>query len=392
MSTTAPEIVTGPEVGGAPALVGAAVRRGVADGAGVEEVLARIEALPVWVDWSPERRHQTLRVAGRILVWLQTRPGTGWAQRWENAGVEDSRPWDEVLRGLGVEATARRIGRKPVKQGLMGLLLVGAVLPGYEFLAALRPASHWYGEVRTVLAPATFARLAGRGTGVGVTAPTRDRGLLAPGKIVLPTGLDPAEFTVAEFDELHAAANRLSARTPDGAVPAWDLLRGLGIPAGLNYREHRRTGQQSTAELVDGYGLRPGRVRDVLVRYLDERRPGLDFKSFRNVVGHLAGAFWADIEAHHPEIETLTLPDEVTTAWKQRLRYTRRAGVPARPRRDYLQHLMQVRAFYLDIAEWAQQDPSWAEHAVACPIRRAETQGVAKQRHRTIAAVHQRIR
>src|SRR3954468_14071513 len=129
MSSTAPEIVTGPEVGGAPALVGAAVRRGVADGAGVEEVLARIEALPGWVDWSPERRHQTLRVAGRILVWLQTRPGTGWAQRWENAGVEDSRPWDEVLRGLGVEATARRIGRKPVKQGLMGLLLVGAVLP-----------------------------------------------------------------------------------------------------------------------------------------------------------------------------------------------------------------------------------------------------------------------
>lgn len=148
----------------------------------------------------------------------------------------------------------------------MGLLLVGAVLPGYEFLAAFRPAGHWYGEVRTVLAPATFARLAERATELGMTASTRDRAMLALGKIVLHTGLDPAEFGVAEFDELHAAANRHSARTPDGAVPAWDLLRGLGILAGLNYREHHRPGQQSTAELVDGYGLRPGQVRDVLVR------------------------------------------------------------------------------------------------------------------------------
>lgn len=392
MRTTAPEIITGSEVSGAAALVRAPLRRGAADEAGVEEVLARIEALPVWVDWSPERRRQTLRVAHRILIGLQAFPGTGWAQRWENAGLEDGRHWPEVLCGLGVEASARRTGRKPAKQGLMGLLLVGTVLPGYDFLAAFRLASHWFGEVRTVLAPATFARLAERATELGMADPTRDRAMLALVKIVLHTGLDPADFTVAEFDELHVAANRLSARTPSGAVPAWDLLRGLGIPAGLNYREHQRVGQQSTVEMVDRYGLRPGRVRDVLVRYLDERRPGLDFKSFRNMVGHLAGAFWADIEAHHPEIETLALPDEVAAAWKQRLHYTRRSGVPTRPRRDYLQHLMQVRAFYLDIAEWAQQDPTWAEHAVACPIRRAETQGVAKQRHRTIAAVHQRIR
>ncbi|WP_219420587.1 site-specific integrase, partial [Pseudonocardia nigra] len=92
------------------------------------------------------------------------------------------------------------------------------------------------------------------------------------------------------------------------------------------------------------------------------------------------------------EVESLQLSEPVAAAWKQRLRYTRRTGMPTRPRRDYLQHLMQVRAFYLDIAEWAQQDPTWAQHAVACPIRRTELAGVAKQRHRTIAAVHQRIR
>jgi integrase len=396
MSTIATATLHESAAAGPDVLLEAVGRRGAADELGVEEILTRIEALPVWPGWPVDRQRRTLRAAQRILTGLAAHPGRGWQQRWRAAGVEQAvalaQPWHARLGELGAGDTSRPSRRLAAKQAVMGLLLVQAILPGYRFLAAFHPAGHWYREARTVIAPASFTQLAGRAAEIGMPARIRDLGLLTVTKLVLHTGLDPVNLTVADFDELHTSEYSQVGQTPPGTVAAWDLLRGHGIAAELNYREHQRAGQQSTAQMVDSYGLRCRPVRDVLVRYLDERRPSMDFKSFRNMVGHLVGAFWADIEAHHPEADSLALPDEVAEAWKQRLRYTRRPGVPARLRRDYLQHLMQIRAFYLDIAEWAQQDPTWAEHAVACPIRRAETRGVAKQRHRTIAAVHQRIR
>lgn len=374
------------------AVVAGPLRCGPGDELDVEEVLARIEALSVWPGWSAQRRRDTLRAARGILVGLRSHPGSGWQQRWTAAGVEHAAAGDATLRALAAAGPGRAPGRLATKQGLMGLLLVGAVLPGYGFLAAFGPASHWYREVRAVLAPTTFAQLAARADELGMTPRVREQALIVLTKLVLHTGLDPARLGVDEFDELHAAETARVRATPGGTVAAWDLLRGHAIPAELGYRQHHRVGQHTTAQLVDRYQLRCRPVRDVLVRYLNERRPGMDYKSFANMAALLAAAFWKDIETHHPDVDGLHLPDEVAAAWKQRLRYTRRTGVTPRPRRNYLQHLMQVRAFYLDIAEWAQQDPTWAAHAVPCPIRRAETRGVAKQRHRTIAAVHQRIR
>ena len=62
------------------------------------------------------------------------------------------------------------------------------------------------------------------------------------------------------------------------------------------------------------------------------------------------------------------------------------------PRRDYLPLLVSVRAFYLDIHEWALEDASWAPWAVPCPIRRGETDGMEKLRKNAVAASHQRVR
>lgn len=53
---------------------------------------------------------------------------------------------------------------------------------------------------------------------------------------------------------------------------------------------------------------------------------------------------------------------------------------------------MQVRALYLDIQEWALQDPTWAQHAVPSPVRRGDTAGFAKHKRRVTAAMHQRVR
>ena len=104
------------------------------------------------------------------------------------------------------------------------------------------------------------------------------------------------------------------------------------------------------------------------------------------------GRFWTDIEYHHPGIDTLHLPEDVANAWKQRLRTIKNNDGTTRPRKDYLQILIRVRGFYLDLQEWALEDPSWAQWSVPSPVRRGETAGQMKIKKKTMAEMHQRTR
>ena len=217
-----------------------------------------------------------------------------------------------------------------------------------------------------------------RATATGMAAGSMHHGLVALSKLVLHTGLDPHRLTFADVEEMREEGRARRGEAPMGILAAWDLLRGIDVVPNHPYRAMRREGQLPTAVLVDRYRIGCAPVREVLIRYLDERRPALDYKSFLGITGYLCGAFWADIEAHHPQVDGLHLPDEVAVAWKLRLsQVTPRGGEP-RPRRNYIDVLMQVRALYLDIQEWALQDPTWAEHAVPSPVRRGDTAGHAK--------------
>lgn len=53
---------------------------------------------------------------------------------------------------------------------------------------------------------------------------------------------------------------------------------------------------------------------------------------------------------------------------------------------------MRVRSLYLDIQQWAPEDPSWVPWAVPSPVRWNDTQGYEKARRKTVAAMHQRVR
>lgn len=69
-------------------------------------------------------------------------------------------------------------------------------------------------------------------------------------------------------------------------------------------------------------------------------------------------------------------------AWKQRLQVfpTKRGS---RPRAAALNCLTVVRAFYLDIAHWATEDPArWGPWVVPCPIRLEEVSHVKERQHR----------
>lgn len=106
----------------------------------------------------------------------------------------------------------------------------------------------------------------------------------------------------------------------------------------------------------------------------------------------LVGLFWTDIERHHPGIDSLHLPADVAEAWKQRTRVIVNKDGTSRPRRGYLEVIVRVQACYLDIQQWAVEDASWARWAVPSPIRRGETDGMAKHARRVTAEMHQRVR
>ena len=156
----------------------------------------------------------------------------------------------------------------------------------------------------------------------------------------------------------------------------YQLLRAHGdlgpdAPAAIEMFSGR--GQPSCEQLIDRYRIACRPVRDVLVDYLRERQPAVDFSTLQRLAYLLGKLFWADLEAHHPGIDSLQLPRDVAAAWKQRVltrpKATKDDGQVSGPRLDGRSVLTAVRAFYLDLAEWADDDPArWGPWAVRCPV------------------------
>jgi hypothetical protein len=62
-------------------------------------------------------------------------------------------------------------------------------------------------------------------------------------------------------------------------------LRGFGSEAPQRLRAFRTAGQLTPEELVDRYQLQSRPVRDLLVDYLRERQPAMDYTSLKNLPG-----------------------------------------------------------------------------------------------------------
>ena len=183
----------------------------------------------------------------------------------------------------------------------------------------------------------------------------------------------------------------------------YQLLRNHGVlgpdaPAAIEMFSGR--GQPTCEQLIDRYQIACRPVRDVLVDYLRERQPSVDFSSLQRFAYLLGKLFWADLEAHHPGIDSLKLPREVAAAWKQRVMTRTRATTSptgeqvqlTAARLDGRSVLSAVRAFYLDIAEWADDDPArWGPWAVRCPVSASDVSH-KKDRSRRKSRMDQRTR
>ena len=125
--------------------------------------------------------------------------------------------------------------------------------------------------------------------------------------------------------------------------------------------------------------------------YLRERQPSVDYDTLRNLAQRLGSVFWRDLELHRPGIDSLRLPPDVAAEWKQRVLTAAAAG-KAQTRITGLDVLVAVRAFYLDIAEWALEDPArWGPWAAPCPLR-ADELSRKKDQSRRKARMDQRTR
>jgi integrase len=213
----------------------------------------------------------------------------------------------------------------------------------------------------------------------------RHQALAQVAMLLIAKGGGIGDITVGDCLELRETETRVRSNRGAGRGQFYALLKNLGTFAGdappSLARIGRFTGQSTVKGLVDRYALQCRPVRDLIVGYLSERQPALDYSSLDSLSRSLGLYFWKNLEDHHPGIGSLRLAPEVAAAWKGRLRtkVTRRrlpdgsTAETTSPRDGYVKLLTNVRAFYLDIAQWALEDPArWGPWAVPCPINEAE--------------------
>jgi integrase len=333
-----------------------------------------------------------------LLDWLVDQPGATWQERWLSSGADAAgRTW----RGV-VQTWTDEQGHGPWRRDcLVGALPVAItadlVRPSLTWLVGGGPARGGL-LVRNLAAsrdPEGFARLraiCGQDSAVSsaVTSLVAYRSAL----VLAAKGGTLGQVTIGDVVELFHTEDTVQVNPTSGRPTFYRVLGELGnfgdqAPARL--RGLSIAGQRTPEELIDRYALDSAPIRDLLVDYLRERQPALDYTSLVSLSYYLGLRFWADIEAHHPGIDGLRLPREVSDGWKRRLRtisktITTEHGDKAQlsvPRINYRECLTPVRAFYLDLAHWAVEDPGrWGPWVAPCPVGDEEINRRKDKRHR----------
>lgn len=367
--------------------------------AGVEEIILRLRAAPLR---ARVRHTQWCMVTGacQLLRWLETFPGDNWQQQWDASpaaasGAQWCRMGTAWVRSVG------QVTNPILSSGLLGLVLADVLRPSLDWQLSRR-ALQLQDRFPLVRDPAGFARLEAMAGPARWSSLTGRRALNDLIRIMMAKGGTLADITVGDaleyLDVLRAHRQR------EGHTLFYAWLRALGTlpdcaPAALR-NLGRATGQVSVEQLVDRYSLKCRPVRDLLVDYLKERQQALDYASLDNLYRFLARYFWGDLEAYHPGIDSLHLSAETAAGWKQRARTKteRRRNADGTfyevtsARQDAPTLMISVRALYLDLAQWAGQEPAhWGPWVAPCPISEADTE-VRKYNQRVKSRMDQRTR
>ncbi len=328
------------------------------------------------------RREKTRAGLRLLLARIELASGEDWPARWRASGADEIPRWD-LLPGAGP------CQRSCLQFGLRFLLAYRVVLPSYRWLLAHQLVSI-VDDLRIADGPSRhdfFLTTAARNS---INASVTRNAAMVLARVLLHTGKHIDELTTSDL-LTYRSTLRERGKPVHGLHVAHRILCEMGVveddPLTVGFT--RRRGQQTIEQLVDGHCVENLAVRNLLIDYLRERSPALDHASTRQLALRLVKLFWRDLELHHPGIASLRLSADVVRAWKARV-----AFLPdGRPRNDLATLLMTVRAFYLDLAHWAVEDPArWASWVAPCPIAASETKAAAKAKKRRQARMHDRIR
>jgi hypothetical protein len=279
-----------------------------------------------------------------------------------------------------------------VTSGLQSLVCADALRPSLEWLLTTATPKRWASEMGRTRDPEGFAALAERCEARPVGESASGVALHRIAALLAAKGGLVADITPGDCLQLLRVAKKVCTVAHYRSPYFYQLLHAIGVfGEGAAPTVNALTAQRqlSVEQLVDRCGLKCRPVRDLLVDYLRERQVSIDHVSLVRLADTLGRLFWADLEAHLPGITSLRLPPAVAAAWKQRLltKTTRRAGPDGSveevrsSRESAMGCLSTVRSFYLDIAQWATDDPArWGPWAVPCPIKAGEIP------HRRVAA------
>lgn len=320
----------------------------------------------------------------RLLGWLSDQSGDTWQQRWEASGADaagNADCWKPILAwarpqmpdcGVSLSSNLR----------VCALMLVCAdvIRPSLDWLLSPRAPQNLIPLMTKLRDPGGFTELGALCDSSRAGRTMKAAALRRAASILVVKGGTLRDVTVGDCLELSLAIDGRTLRS-NRAMGFYQLLHEMGVfgsEAPMTLRAFGTRGQFSPAQLIDRYAIECRPVRDLLVAYLQERQPMLDHTTLRSLAFNLGGLFWRDLERHHPGVASLRLAPEVSASWKQRMTMkTRRIVGPSgatteisERRVDSKGVLAAVRAFYLDIAQWAMEDPArWGPWAVPCPIR-----------------------
>ena len=369
------------------------------------QVLARVLAAP-FVTGCIGYQAELRRGVCDVLDWLAAMPGKSWQARWIASGAQQSADWRVLAaasRAAGRSDNARRSLQHRCSSGLTLLICADVIRPGLGWLLSTPSPKNLAAAMARSRDPEGFAALGAVCRRLATGDAARQIALARIAMILAAKGGRAADITVGDCIELvQIAAEVVKSTGRDRGYRSsffYQLVRSLGrFPdtAPVSTRAFHVHGQMSIEEMIDRYGIEYKPIRDLLVDYLREFQVGSDYTSVLQLSYVLGKLFWRDLELHHPGIDSLRLSAEVAAAWKQRIstktittidngeiveRYATRLSA--------IQHMGTVRSFYLDIAQWAADDPSrWAPWVAVCPIRDGE---LSSARNKTAAARKSRM-
>jgi hypothetical protein len=319
-----------------------------------------------------------------LLDWLEAQPGGTWQERWLTSGADAAGKDWRALPATWLErqgkSTKDSLTYVPASMEL--LVGLGTVRPSIDWLLTGGKGRRLSCRLLRAGDAEGFARLRRTCEQDPTITELAERHIVLRCTLLLAAkGGRVADITVGDVLRLLEAEDRW--KSDLRSRPAlFKVLREMGVFASdvPAWRALRRSGQLSVEELVDRYPIDCQPVRELFVSYLKERQPAVDYGTVVQLCYALVRCFWADLEDHHPGIDSLRLPPEVASAWKGRLRTKKvsrklpgEVGSANAERVNYLDVLRAVRSFYLDLAEWALDDPArWAPWVAPCPIGRQE--------------------